>query len=57
MLRNHLNLLCEPSIKIPAGQGQNFGAQFCSLLTGQNGYTDTIRGVIYVTKGKKLNAW
>ena len=33
MLRNHLNLLCEPSIKIPAGQIHNFGAQFYLLLT------------------------
>ena len=50
MLRNHLNLLCEPSIKIPAGQIQNFGAQFCLQLTLQYGYDDTIRGLIYVHK-------
>ena len=50
MLRNHLNLLCEPSIEIPAGQGQNFGAQYFLLLTLGYGYIDTIRGLIYVLK-------
>lgn len=33
MLRNLMNLLCEPSIKIPAGQIQNIGAQFYLILT------------------------
>ena len=49
MLRTHLNLLCEPSVQISVGQGQNFGAQFHSLLTGQTGYIDTIRKLNYVT--------
>lgn len=62
IIRNHLNLICEPSIEIPSGQIQNFGTQSLLAFDLHYGYTDTIRELRYVLfyfnfKGKNLIAW